>query len=283
MSVRVLKLLSLVALVAVLLSSAGFLWHVEGALDRGRDLLERHQPAEARSEIRRYLWLHRNDDQALLTLAEAWARDDELPAHEAANQALALLDRISADSPLAGQARLQSARLRLLILHQLCQAERDLAEALRHQPESFDANYLMWKVLDLTRRFNRVEPYFRRAFAAAPEDRRESLLREWYFSQFSTFIAASEFDQMLGFAATGEPSDAIIEHRRLSEFLRAEPGCALNHAVLANWADEYNLELEKWDRFERAWRRPTKPRPHPFTRSCLTCCSTRAGSTRPPT
>ena len=253
MFVRVLKRLSLVVLVAVLLTSAGFLWHVEGALERGRDLLERNQPEAARSEIRRYLWLHRNDDQALLTLAEAWARDDELPARDAANRALSLLDRITADSPVAGQARLQSARLRLLILHQLCHAERDLAEALRHQPESFDANYLMWKMLDLTRRFNRVEPYFRRAFAAAPEGRRESLLREWYFSQFSTFIAASEFDQMLGFAAPGEPSDAIIEHRRLSEFLRSEPDCALNHAVLADWADEYNLELEKWDRFERAW------------------------------
>lgn len=253
MSARVLKCLSLVVLLVVLLSSAGFLWHIEGALERGRDLLDRNRPEEARSEIRRYLWLHRNDGPALLTLAEAWARDDELPADDAAHRALTLLNRITPDSPVAGQARLQSARLRLLILHQPCQAEQDLAEALRHQPESFDANYLMWKLLDLTRRFNRVEPYFRRAFAAAPAVRRESLLREWYFSQFSTFVAASEFDQMLGFAAPGEPSDALTEHRRLSEFLRSEPDCALNHAVLADWADEYNLELEKWDRFERAW------------------------------
>lgn len=254
------RLFKLIAVLLLAIPVWG-VWRINDGFDRGTRLLQQNQFQKARRELKRYLWFRQGDDQARLTLAECYVRDSELLATESATEAIALLGKIRDDSELAGTARLQEARLRFLILNQPCRAERLLKEILQDDPKSFAANYLMWKILDLTRRYHLAEPYFQGCFVTADESRRADLLREWYFSQFSTFAAASQLDQMMGVVRAGKPSDTIIEHRRLQRFLEAEPECALNHAILADWYHEHGMEHEKWSSFDKAWEKANASTP----------------------
>lgn len=240
----------------VFLCGAGLAWRANAGLSRGLDYLQKQKFFHARREFDWYLKLHPNDADALFAMAEAIVKDKaSRTAEEAARQSIAFLDQIPTDSELGAKARLQSGRLRFLILRQPTAAEADLKEAVRSDPDLFDAQYMLWKILDLTRRYYLVEPYFRRCFALATPSQKPFLLREWYFSQCSTFIAASQFDQAMGFVKEGEPSDALTEYKRLISFANEEPDPALNHAELASWSEEYHFPEEQWKHFEATWER----------------------------
>ncbi|MCA9057632.1 MAG: hypothetical protein KDA85_04005 [Planctomycetaceae bacterium] len=246
------RFLILPTLVLVVVA-AGLGWYCHTGLERGRQLLQREQWSAAREELNRFLWLHPSDPEALLALAESYVRDDAESPRGNALAAVEILQRINDQSPRAVRARIQTARLRLLILWQPCEAERELQRALELDPRSFEANLLMWKLLDLTRRYHLAEPYFIHAFAAATPERRPQLLIDWYLSQFSTFSAATELDQMMGFSRMDQPSDPLVEFRRLQSFESSEPGQCFNEAMLAGWCDEYHLEEEKQKWFDKAW------------------------------
>jgi tetratricopeptide (TPR) repeat protein len=251
---RFFRRLCLVLAVSLLLAAVLGLWWIHGGLARGTRLLQEERYFEARTALKRYLWLRPGDASAILKLAEAFAQDPDLPAMESSKEAVSLLQQVEPDSPFADRARLQEARLRFLILNQPTQAERLLRGILDNSSDSFTANYLLWKILDLTRRYHLAEPYFRGCFGSAEAHRHEELLIEWYFSQFSTFAAASHLDELMGFAEGGRPSDTVVEYRRLMGFVEAEPESSLNHAVLADWYHARGMELEKWASFERAWK-----------------------------
>lgn len=238
-----------------LLILAGLLWYLHGRASRAEQLLAADQFEEARQELRLYLRVFRNDDNALLKLAESYARDPELPPDQSAQIAVKMLEKVDRNSPYAAKARLQAGRLRFLILNQPCGAEADFRASLAHDPDSFEANLMMWKLLDLTRRYQLVEPYFAKCFEAATSREAEGLLRDWYYSQFSTYVAASELDFEMGLNGQGKLTDAVTEYVRLTRFVENEETCALNHALLASWCEEQHLETEKWERFQAAWER----------------------------
>ncbi len=251
---RYVKRSLILVVVLLLLLAAGIHWNCHRALSRANMFVIQLRYKEARREFNRYLWLYPGDDQALLAFAGAYALDDRLDSRIAAGEALKLLERIDDEDPeLAAEAGIQGARLRFLILHQPCAAERDLRTVLQNLPNSFAANYLMWKILDLTRRYYEAEPYFRACFASAERDRREELLREWYLSQFSTYSAATQLDQMMHFVAADRHSDAISEYRRLQAFVKSEANSALNHAVILDWYDEHHQTDKKRELFDKVW------------------------------
>ena len=251
------KISKRIALVACLLCLilAGLAWYVHAGFGRAQRHLATEDFGRARDELRLYLRFFRDDPQALLKLAESYARDQDLAAEQSAQIAVRLLDRIPTSSPSSAEAKVQSGRLRLLILNQPCHAESDLRDSLAKDPDAFDANYMMWKLLDLTRRYHQVDPYFLKCMATAGHQQKSYLLRDWYFSQFSTFVAASQIDQLMGTTKPGESTEPLTEYKRFVVFSLAEEECALNHALLADWCEQYHIDVEKWEHFEDAWNR----------------------------
>lgn len=247
----------MVILTVVLIGAAAgaAAWYIHGGKARGADLLIRNRCAEARAEFERYLWLFGDDDEVQFRLAEAWARDNALLGRPAAERSIALLDAIPQDSEFAARSRTQSGRLRLLILGQPCRAERDFRTATRLDPDLFDAHYMLWKTLDLTRRYHLVEPSFNACLEHCPPERLQAILYDWYFSQFSTFAAAAELDEGMGFLKSGQTPDALTEYRRIRSFEHNETDCALTAAVLADWCDEYHVAEEKDKWLRTAWER----------------------------
>src|SRR5438874_222517 len=110
--------------------------------------MARQEWAQARTELSRYLRLHPGDETARLMLAEAYARDDSLEPVQAAQSAIDQLQRVADRSGLGAKARVQEARLRFLILNQPVRAEKLFRRAIQLDPDNYDANFMLWKLLD---------------------------------------------------------------------------------------------------------------------------------------
>jgi len=199
------------------------------------DLTERGLWAQARPPLERYLWLHPSDDQARLLMAETLVRDDLLDPEQAVLEALDHLARIPDDSPNAPAAWTKEGRLRFFILHQPHLAERVLRRALAGEPENGEAAYVLWKLLDLTGRFESAEATFWIVHQQAPLKQRADRLRAWYMSQFFPLTANIDLERMMGVLGPNEEPTSITELRRYRRFQQTEPEQPLAYVCEAVW------------------------------------------------
>src|SRR5579872_736547 len=216
---------------------AGWLaWEVCRA-ERGRSLaaqlMRREVWPQARAELFRYLRLHPADAQSRLMLAEAFVRDDSLHGDESAGLAVDQLQRIPDTSELGAKARMQEGRLRFLILNQPTRAEKLLRHSLELDSDSFDANYLLWKLLDVTGRMHLTREFFWKAYELGPEAERPLRMREWYHTEFSPAAGNMPLDEKMGFTNPQDDSYLITEFRRLQQFRVAEPDSPIAAAALS--------------------------------------------------
>ncbi len=230
------KILLRLMLLLLAVGAVWLAWEVIRA-QRGRAAAAqamRHEawPA-ARSDLYRYLRLHPGDPQSRLMLAEAYACDDTIPADQSAELALDQLQRIPDESALGAKARTQEGRLYFLVLNQPARGERLLRRALELDPESCDANYMLWKLLDVTGRMHLTEPYAWKAIEHCPAGDRPARMREWYQTEFSPAAGAAPLDEKMGFLGQKDESYLLPEFRRLQQFRFAEPDSAVAAAALS--------------------------------------------------
>lgn len=189
----------------------------------------------ARARLEDYLWLRPHDERALLLMAEALVKDDQLETPSAVDEALECLARVPDSSPLAASARTQEGRLLLLLARRPEAAELALRRALELDGSLAEAWYLLWKVYDLTGRVEDAEPVFWELYDRTPDTEQTLRLREWYMSQFYTTTANPAMDQMLGVIGEDERPSRLSEHRRYLMFREAEPESPVPYAALARW------------------------------------------------
>lgn len=210
------------------------LYEMQRGLSRARELVGQRRYEDARRQVAGYLRLHPSDAEAHLLMAEAWIKDDasdESPRRRA-ETAAALLQQIPAEDPRAAFARLQEARARLLILHQAGRAERLLRESLRLDPDGYQANFLMWKLLDATGRHPQSGPFFWRVYESSRAAERPARLRDWYLSEFFPQTSNVVLDEALGVGSRPNISPTLD---RLLLFRNAEPDVPANHAAVARY------------------------------------------------
>jgi tetratricopeptide (TPR) repeat protein len=230
------KFLLRLILLLLLVGGTWLGWEIIRA-NRGRSAAAqamRHEAwPQARVELFRYLRLHPADDQSRLMLAEAFACDDSLAGDESAHLAIDQLQRIPDTSPLAAKARTQEGRLRFLVLYEPIEGERMLRRALELAPDSFDANYMLWKLLDLTGRMHLTEPFVWKALETSPIGERPQRMCEWFQTEFSPASGAAPLDEKMGFIGPKDESYLITELRRLQKFRVAEPDSPVAAAALS--------------------------------------------------
>ena len=205
-------------------------WSIESGLKRGQQAAAKGHWSRARNHLSRYLQWHPDDSAAHLLTAEALVRDNTRSGQDSVNQAIEHLMQIKEDSPLAATARLQQARLSLLILQRPAAAERLLREALDLNPDSLDANILMWKLMDVTGRHIVSRQYFWRAYEVSPASGRPPLLRDWFLAEFFPETANTSFHNATGARAVGELPASLSLLVRLRE---SEREAHFVHAALA--------------------------------------------------
>lgn len=235
----------------------------ERGLATATDLTYRGLWSQARPPLERYLWLHPSNERARLLMAEVLVRDNLLESEQAVREALDHLSRIPDDSPNASAARTKEGRLRFFILHQPHRAERVLREVLAREPANGEAAYVLWKVLDLTGRFDSAEPAFLVVFRQAPPEQRAERLRAWYMSQFFPLTANIELERMMGLLGPDESPTTTTELRRYRRFQQTEPDQALGYICEAYWLQREGdprgaLELldKTGKRVDDAWTSP---------------------------
>jgi len=199
---------------------------------------------EARTQLERFLWLHPEHGRGHLLMAEALVKDEALNGEQAIQQAVSHLDNIDDSSELAPVARMRQGRIEMLMLQRPGRAETQLRRALNLAPDQADANFLMWKLMDLTGRGNWSESYFWKVHDQAPLTQRAARLREWYMSQFFPGSANPTLNRMMGFLEDSQQADVLVERLRLMTFLVDEPDRAVNYAAWAWWLhDDGNPQL----------------------------------------
>ena len=201
-------------------------------MQQGQQAAAKGHWSQTRDHLSRYLAWHPSDAAAHLLIAEALIRDDSQSGQDSVNRAIEHLMQIKDDSPLAARARLQQARLSLLILQRPAAAERLLRESLDLNPKSPDANILMWKLMDVTGRHVVSRQYFWRAYEVSPASRRPHLLRDWFLAEFFPETANTSFHNAAGARAVGKIPASISLLVRLRE---SEPEAHFVHAALASY------------------------------------------------
>jgi tetratricopeptide (TPR) repeat protein len=224
---------------AVLILAAVSTWSVFQWVDRklvqAEQLLTDRDCPAARNALETYLRFRPHDATAHLMFAEALIRDNKLPLDQKVSSALQHLTGIPDSSPRAAEARLQEGRLTLLLWQQPGRAERAFRQALRLDPHRQEAHALLWKLYDLTDRWDLAEEQVWQSFDRLPVEERAYRLREWYLSEFSPGTANVELERRLGLLRENElPSDSSHQ-RRLEAFLVAEPDWVDGYALLARW------------------------------------------------
>jgi tetratricopeptide (TPR) repeat protein len=207
-------------------------WSIESGLKRGQQAAAKGHWSRARDHLSRYLAWHPDDATAHLLIAEALVRDNAQSGQDSVNRAIEHLTQIEDDSPLAAKARLQQARLSLLLLQRPAAAERLLRKSLELNSESLDANILMWKLMDVTGRHVVSRQYFWRAYEASPVSGRPTLLRDWFLAEFFPETANTSFHNATGARAVGKIPASISLLVRLRE---SEPEAHFVHAALATY------------------------------------------------
>lgn len=207
-------------------------WSIESGLQRGQQAAAKGHWSQTHDHLSHYLAWHPDDSAAHLLMAEALVRDNTQSGQDSVKRAIEHLTQIKDDSPLAARARLQQARLSLLILQRPAAAERLLRESLELNPESRDANILMWKLMDVTGRHVVSRQYFWQAYEVSPESGRPALLRDWFLAEFFPETANSSFHNAAGARAVGKIPASVNLLVRLRE---SQPEAQFVHAALATY------------------------------------------------
>jgi tetratricopeptide (TPR) repeat protein len=234
---RIAVVVLLAALVALGLPAAIAVIYAQNGFRVAQELAAHQLWPHARERLGSYLWLHPNDGHALLLMAEAFARDDALPADEAATKAIDHLARIPDSSPLAAEARLRESSLCFLILQKPGRAEQ-LARQAVDLGGGLPAYRLLWTLLNATGRSEDTEAIFWRAYELCPDDERPLVLREWYMSQFFPLTANESLDRRIGILVPQETPTRTSESRRYLRFREREPESVANHVAVAQWCQE---------------------------------------------
>lgn len=229
------RIVAIVMTVVFAVWGAMELIRTERALSAAQSFLKQQRPEQAEAALDRYLTLHRNDPEAILLWAEAVVSGNTRTPVEAAKLASSRLQMIPRSSVRSAEARMREGRLALLILHQPDRAEKLLRQSTAQDPDILDSHYLLWKLFDLTERFQRSEPHFWRTLELTPESRRTERLREWYLSQFSPGTANAELDRNMGFLKGDQQPGPDSDLARLEQFYSSEPEAPMVVAALAQW------------------------------------------------
>lgn len=205
----------------------------QAAAAAGRQYLEERRDELAERELAVALERFPDDAELRLLWAQAVIGGRSRSVEEAAELAISGLARIPDTSPDAAEARMREGRLALLVLQQPDRAERLLRRSLQLNPAPIDAHYLLWKLYELTDRYQEAEPFFRAVWERTAVAERGERLRDWYLSQFSPLAATADLDRRMGFIAEGQVGSAGVVVVRLATFQRNEPASAITLAVNA--------------------------------------------------
>ena len=190
---------------------------------------------QARQSYSLYLRSYPNHSRARLSMAESLIRDDNLMGKEKVHEAIQHLSFIPDQTPLAADARILEGRLDLLMLLQPARAEIALQRSLRESPLRQEAHSLLWKLYDLTDRWDLAEEHVWKIYEQTPSSYRTSVLRDWYLSEFCSSAANFELDQFLGFLKKGDQFNVETDRTRLQAFIDADPQWPRGYAILARW------------------------------------------------
>lgn len=234
-------------------------------LAEGKRLAKKGRWSEAEAALSRYLRLRQSDHEARMLLAESLVRSSDAAKEpdEVIESALAVLAMVPDDAPQAAEARLRAARLVFLLQRRPAAAEQLLRRAISLDPDSYPAHVLLWRVLDMTRRPEAVEPVFWRVMRLAPASKRLFHLRDWYFSQFAPAPANFDLDREMGFVPTAAPPDAtLIEFIRYRTFREQEPGTPMHYTAEAKvlyFGGDYAAAMQVLDEAPQsaAWADPS--------------------------
>lgn len=237
-----------VAIVATLLSQSSI------DLDTVRQQLDRGEYKEAEVVLEDHLDSNPDDFEAVQLLGEAWMADPRFQDRRGVEKADELLERIPDDHPEALVARKRQAQMALMDLHEVARAEKLVRRALKAGPDDPEANFMMWKVLQLTRRFMYAEPYYQKVYANTPPSGRMTILKHWFVSQFRPFMPNTQYDMAL--KANADPRTAELE--RYARFIDNEQvqqlprvGAAQAHLQMEDPAEAVRLlNVDEVDRSE---------------------------------
>lgn len=232
---NILKYLSGILLILVLATGCIVAVYARSCLSRAQRYSAHGLWGHVQAELRFYLWFHPSSSPAHFLMAEALVKDESRQGIEPVNLAIDHLRRVGHDSSLAAQSRVQEGRLRLFRLDQPSRAEDALREALQIDPENIDANFLLWKLYELTGRSFLVEPYFWKVYAKSAPEYQILRLRDWYLSQFFPLTANPALNVALGVIKPDEKPTQRTEADRLIRFRRAEPDRPAAHVAMARW------------------------------------------------
>jgi tetratricopeptide (TPR) repeat protein len=196
-----------------------------------------HLWPQARERLESYLWLHPNDGQARLLMADALVHDETLPAAESASQAIQYLAQIPDDSPWAAEARFREGGFYFLILQQPGRGERLLRRAIE-LGEGQRAQQLLWTLLSFSGQADQTEDLFWQVYEQSAEDERPLRLREWYLYQLSPVDAHEYLDRQMGILSPSETPNRSTESRRYLRFREREPESPIGHVAVAQWCQE---------------------------------------------
>jgi len=256
-------------LVVVVGAAGAWLWCWYG-LSQARTLATYDLWPEVYRAVARYLVLHPNDSAANLLCAEALIKDERLGLDQRIDESLARLGRIADTSSDGARARIAEARVQLFLQCRPFQAEQTLRRAMELAPDSFETNYLMWKLLDLTGRSSYAEPYFWKTYESGPVEFRALWLREWFMTQFYPTTASSALDGLMGFARGPRDNPSWVESHRFIEFRDAEPESPLAYAALARWFQAEGDLATALELLDRGAAKLSKERQeHPFYLAAL--------------
>lgn len=252
----------LVLLLPIVAAAAWFLWAgyesrtVATLREQGRQYLRERRDELAESAFDRCLQAAPHDAELILLWAQAVISGRNRTPQQAAELALTRLQQIPDSSPFAAEARMREGRLGLLVLLKPDFAEARLRKSLELGPPTLDANYLLWKVCDLTERFADSEPWFWAAYELTPVEQQPERLREWYTSQFSPQAGNAELDRLLGFLEPDRLSDDAVTLARLAAFRRNEPDSFLTAAAEAHFMIHLRDRDPAIELLLTQWQRP---------------------------
>jgi tetratricopeptide (TPR) repeat protein len=224
----------LLSIAAILLAAGGaYFYYVHGAAARAQRMARLELWSDARQELRPYLWFYPFDYQTRLLLADTYIKDESLELDAAQAGALKHLRAIPDSSPEGAWARLQEGRVLFVLLHQPSRAEELIERSLKLDPESSEAHYLMWKLLDLTGRSHLAEPHFWKTYESSQGAERAARLREWHMSQFYPATANLELERLMGMPPDRDAPPEQNEAFRFIRYRNAERDRPLGYAALA--------------------------------------------------
>ena len=188
----------------------------------------------ARPAFAAYLQSHPNHFRSRLSLAEALIRDDKLQGKGRMQEALDQLKQIPDQTEFSADARILEGRIYLLMLLQPAKAEQALRRSLAEAPQRQETHSLLWKLYDLTDRWDLAEDHVWQIYDQTPPAHQSSVLRDWYLSEFCSSAVNMELDQFLGFLKKGGQFNET-DRTRLQAFIDADPQWPEGFAILARW------------------------------------------------